>query len=86
MIYQLDTGFLVNKREGLEKRNEHQSVWNQVSEKYAGRQRCRSPKFHRASENAARTLMTIVSDTTHIDTTAEFRKNIRYIGSVKSAT
>ena len=30
--------------------------------------------FIRASENAASTLITIEIDTTHIDTTAEFRK------------
>ena len=39
----------------------------------------------RASENAARTLITIVMDTTHSDTTAEFLKKIRYVFCVNSS-
>src|SRR5215469_17720955 len=35
--------------------------------------------FIRASANAARTLITMVTDTTHRDTTAEFLKKIRYV-------
>ncbi len=41
--------------------------------------------FNRASENAANTLITMVMDTTHKDTTAEFLKKIRYVFWVNSS-
>jgi indole-3-glycerol phosphate synthase len=41
--------------------------------------------FIRASENAANTLITIVTDTTHIDTTIEFLKKVRYVFWVNSS-
>jgi hypothetical protein len=40
----------------------------------------------RASANAAGTLMIIVMVTTKIETSAELRKNVRYMPEVKSST